>query len=308
MSERPTSPNERPTTRNERPTTHTLDLAAVDLVYDVHRPIHTADGRPLLVMVGQPMCADGFQAIASHFPDRTVVTYDPRGLGRSTTRRDGRDDQRPEDQAADLHALVRHLGTCKVDVFASSGGAVAGLTWASLYPDDVATLLAHEPPSTWALPDAQAADQAFRAVRQAYQDRGFGAGMAAFLALTMWQGEFTEEYFARPAPDPAMFGMPAADDGGRDDPLLSGRAVTVTRHAYDIDALKAGPTRVVLGVGEETGDSITGRTTRAIARRLGQQPVVFPSHHGGFVGGDGPYAGKPAAFADTLRAVLDGAR
>ena len=292
--------------------THTLELPDVDLVYDVHGPIPTADGRPLLLMIGQPMQADGFADLAAQFPDRTVVTYDPRGLGRSEVRRDGRNDQRPEDQADDLHALVEHLssvgGQGKVDVFGSSGGAVAGLTWVSRYPDDVRTLLAHEPPSTWALPnDAEAADRAFRGVREAYQDKGFGAGMAAFIALSMWPGEFTDAYFAQPPADPAMFGMPTDDDGNRDDMLLSERAVTVTRYEYDIDAIKAAPTRVVLGVGEETGETITARTARAVAERLGADAVVFPSHHGGFVGGgpENPYAGKPVEFGVTLREVLD---
>ena len=91
--------------------THTLELPDVDLVYDVHGPVPTADGRPLLFMIGQPMQADGFADLAAQFPDRTVVTYDPRGLGRSSVRRDGRNDQRPEEQAADLHALAEHLGS-----------------------------------------------------------------------------------------------------------------------------------------------------------------------------------------------------
>ena len=289
-------------------TPRTLVLPDVDLVYDVHGPIPTDDGRPVLFMIGQPMCADGFADLAAQFPDRTVVTYDPRGLGRSQVRRDGRHDQTPQDQAADLHALAEHLGVGRVDVFGSSGGAVAALTWVATYPDDVATLVAHEPPSTWALPtDGEAADRAYRGVRQAYQDGGFGAGMASFIGLTMWQGEFTDEYFGQPPANPAAFGLPTEDDGTRDDMLLSERAVAVTRHEYDVDAIKAAPTRVVLGVGEETGDTITGRTTHGVANRLGVDPVVFPSHHGGFVGGgpDNPYAGKPVEFGVTLREVLD---
>jgi hypothetical protein len=31
---------------------------------------------------------------------------------------------------------------------------------------------------------------------------------------------------------------------------------------------------------------------------------VFPSHHGGFLGGDSGYAGQPENFARRLRAVL----
>ena len=125
--------------------TRTLATPEVDLVHDVAGPLPTADGRPPLVMIGQPMDASGFRALASHLPDRTVVTYDPRGLGRSV-RHDGRDDSDPEVQARDLHALVVELGAGPVDVFASSGGAVTGLAWVTMFPDDVATLVAHEPP------------------------------------------------------------------------------------------------------------------------------------------------------------------
>jgi pimeloyl-ACP methyl ester carboxylesterase len=286
--------------------THTLELPDVDLVYDVHGPIPTADGRPLLFLIGQPMQADGFGALARELGERTCVTYDPRGLGRSSVRRDGRNDQTPQDQAADLHALAEHLGQGPVDVFGSSGGAIAGLTWAATYPGDIDTLLAHEPPSTWALPDADAADRALRRVRQAYQDGGTGVGMAAFIASTMWQGPFTEDYFAQPLPDPAMFGMSAEDDGSRDDMLLSDRAATVTTYEFDVDALRTGPTKVVLGVGEESGETMPARAGRAVAALLGSEPVVFPSHHGGFVGGgpENPYAGKPAEFAEVLRTVL----
>ena len=290
--------------------THTLALPDVDLVHDVRGPLPPADGKPLLFMLGQPMTADGFADLAAQFPDRTVVTYDPRGLGRSGVRRDGRVDQRPEDQAADLHALKQHLaGEQPVDVFGSSGGAIAGLAWAASYPDDIATLVAHEPPSMWLLPDAEEAARAFAAVRDAYQAGGVGRGMAQFIAMTMWQGEFTEEFFAQPSADPAMFGMPTEDDGSRDDMLLSDRAATVPTYRYDLDAIKLAPTRVVVGVGEETGNAMTARTSRSLADRLGQEPVVFPSHHGGFVGGgpENPYAGKPVEFGATLRQVLDGA-
>src|ERR671914_827862 len=101
-------------------TTHVLETPEVDLTYDVHGPLPTADGRPPLVMIGQPMDASGFVALRSHFPDRTVVTYDPRGLGRST-RKDGRVDHAPTVQANDVHAVIEALGAGPVEMFASSG-------------------------------------------------------------------------------------------------------------------------------------------------------------------------------------------
>ena len=284
-------------------TTHILDTAAADISYDVHGPLPTADGRPPLFMIGQPMDASGFGTLASYFPDRTVVTYDPRGLGRST-RKDGRVDNAPAVQADDVHAVIEALGAGPVDMFASSGGAVTALALVAAYPDDVTTLVAHEPPLIPVLPDAEAAERARAAVRDIYEAKGSHAGMAAFIAMTSWRGEFTDDYFTQPAPDPVQFGMPADDDGSRDDPLLSDRSWAVSGYRPDVDALAAAPTRVVIAVGEESLGTFTGRTSLATAELLGQQATVFPSHHGGFLGGDFGYAGQPEAFARKLREVL----
>ncbi|WP_063058884.1 alpha/beta fold hydrolase [Nocardia sienata] len=284
--------------------THTLETAGADIVYDVHGPLPTAGGRPPLFMIGQPMEAAGFRALASYFPDRTVVTYDPRGIGRSV-RKDGRVDHEPQVQAEDVHAVVEALGAGPVEMFASSGGAVTALALVAVHPGDVITLVAHEPPLIPVLPDAAAAERARVAVRDAYEAKGFGAGMAAFLAMTSWQGEFTDEYFAQPAADPALFGMPAEDDGSREDPLLSDRSRAVTSYRPDPTAAAAAPTRIVIAVGAETGNTLTGRTAVATAELFGQRATVFPSHHGGFLDEEFGYAGQPEEFARRLREVLD---
>jgi len=285
-------------------TIHRLETAEADIAYDAHGPLPTADGRPLLFMIGQPMDASGFATLASHFPDRTVITYDPRGLGRST-RKDGRVDNAPTVQADDVHAVIEARGAGPVEMVASSGGAVTALALVAAYPHDVTTLVAHEPPLLALLPDAAAAERARGGVRDAYEAKGRGAGMAAFIAMTSWRGEFADDYFAQPAPDPALFGMSAGDDGIRDDPLLSDRSWAVSSYRPDVGALRAAPTRVVIAVGEESAGTVTARTSAAIAELLGQQPTVFPSHHGGFVGGESGYAGQPEAFARRLREILD---
>src|SRR3954470_18178787 len=237
---------------------HVLETADADIAYDVHGPLPTADGRPPLLMIGQPMAASGFSTLASLFGDRTVVTYDPRGLGRST-RSDGRVDHSPTVQAEDVHAVIEALGAGPVEMFASSGGAVTALALVAAHPNDVVTLVAHEPPLIPVLPDAAAAERARAAVRDVYEAKGRGAGMAAFIAMTSWRGEFTDAYFAQPAPDPAAFGMPADDDGSRDDPLLSDRSWAVSGYRPDVAALAAAPTRIVVGVGEESEGIFTGR-------------------------------------------------
>jgi pimeloyl-ACP methyl ester carboxylesterase len=286
-------------------TTHMLATAEVDIAYDVDGPLPAADGRPPLFMVGQPMDASGFATLRSYFPDRTVVTYDPRGLGRST-RKDGRTEHVPTVQADDVHAVIEALGVGPVEMFASSGGAVTALALVAAYPHDVTTLVAHEPPLILMVPDAQAAERARAGVRDAYEAKGSSAGMAAFIAMTSWRGEFTDDYLAQPAPDPAAFGMSGEDNGSRDDPLLSDRSWPVSGYRPDVDGLAAASTRIVIAVGEESAGILTGRTSVAAAELLGQQATVFPSHHGGFVGGEFGYRGQPEAFARRLREVLDG--
>lgn len=282
----------------------TLETPAATLAYDVRGPLPPQGDRPPLMMVGAPMDASGFASLASHFTDRTVITYDPRGLGRST-RHDGSMAHTPEQNADDMHAIIAALGAAPVELFASSGGAVSALALVAAHPADVSVLVAHEPPLLGILPDAETAFAAERAVQATYHDKGWGHGMAAFIGLTMWPGELTADFLSAAQPDPAAFGMPTDDDGSRDDPLLSGVSNAVTAYAPAIDVLASSPTRIVVGAGEESRGLLTGRTSEALAERLGVELEVFPGGHGGFLGGEFGQQGDPEAFAGVLRGVLD---
>jgi pimeloyl-ACP methyl ester carboxylesterase len=287
--------------------TRTLETPEVTLTYDVHGPLPTADGRPPLLLIGQPMCADGFATLVTYLPDRTMVTYDVRGLGRSS-RTDGRTEHTPADNATDVHAIIEAVGGGPVELFGSSGGAVTALDLITRFPGDLSVAVAHEPPVLSVLPDAANARAAEAAVQARYHEAGSGAGFAAFMGLTSWKGEFTAEYLAQPAPDPAQFGMPTEDDGRRDDPLLCGDSNAVTAYVPDLGAIQAAPTRLLVAVGEESAEQLPGRAGAALAAQLGQQAMVFPSHHGGFQGGEHGYGGQPEAFAARLREVLDEVR
>jgi len=113
--------------------THTFQAPGAAIVYDVRGPQPPTDGRPPLLLIGQPMDASGFATLASYFPDRTVVTYDARGLGRST-RDDGRADNDPQQQADDLHGLIAELGAGPVELFGSSGGRSPRSRWSRRTP------------------------------------------------------------------------------------------------------------------------------------------------------------------------------
>lgn len=289
------------TTTAAQPETRTLDVPGATLTYDIRRNAQTTE--PVLLMIGSPMGAGGFVTLASHFPDRTVVTYDPRGVERSA-KADPSAPSTPEEHADDLHRLIGALGGGPVDLFASSGGAVNALALVERHPEDVRTLVAHEPPAVTYLPDAEAAARASRAIHEAYLRDGFGAGMARFILLVSHDGPIPDDWADETAPDPAMFGLPTADDGSRSDPLLGQNMVSSTHYAFDIGALRAASTRVVIAAGIESGHTLAARAARAVAERLGSEPAIFPSNHGGFLGGEYGQAGQPEAFAVRLREVL----
>jgi pimeloyl-ACP methyl ester carboxylesterase len=282
------------------PTTHTLGVPGAVLTYDVRKADSPA---PVLLLIGSPMGAGGFVTLAGHFTDRTVVTYDPRGVERST-KRDPTSPSTPEEHADDLHRLIAELDAGPVDLFASSGGAVNALALVARHPEQVRTLVAHEPPLASILPDREGALAACRAVHDTYQRSGFGAGMARFIAIVSHKGPFGSDDAAQPAPDPAMFGLPTEDDGTRTDPLLGQNIVSSTHFEPDFEALRAAPTRIVMGAGVESEGELAHRGAVAVAERLGTSPVSFPSGHGGFLGGEYGQTGDPVAFAAKLREVL----
>jgi pimeloyl-ACP methyl ester carboxylesterase len=283
------------------PTTHTLDVPGALLTYDVRS--NSSSTAPVLLMIGSPMGAAGFGTLAGHFSDRTVVTYDPRGVERSR-KADDATESTPDQHADDLHRVISDLGVGPVDLFASSGGAVNALALVAHHPEQVRILVAHEPPTAQVLPDREPALAAAEDVNETYKRRGFGPAMAKFIALVSYKGEIPADYVDQPAPDPAMFGLPTEDDGSRTDPLLAQNMVSCTHYQPDFDALRAASTRIVLAAGAESEGEMAHRGAEAVAERLGTTPVTFPSGHGGFLGGEYGQTGEPDAFAATLREVL----
>jgi pimeloyl-ACP methyl ester carboxylesterase len=281
--------------------THTLDAPGAVITYDVRG--NDSSTAPVLLIIGSPMGASGFGTLAGHFMDRTVVTYDPRASERSP-RTDGATETTPDEHADDLHRLISKLVAGPVDLFASSGGAVNALALVAQHPEQVRTLVAHEPPDAQVLPDREQLLAACVDIHETYLRSGFGPAMAKFIAVVSIEGPLPADYADRPAPDPAMFGLPTEDDGSRNDPLLGQNMPSCNAYLIDFDALRAASTRVVLGVGAQSGKAMAGRAAVAVADGLGTAPVVFPGGHDGFLGGEYGQTGEPDAFAAKLREVL----
>jgi pimeloyl-ACP methyl ester carboxylesterase len=277
------------------PKTQTLDLPGAALTYDVRAASESAE--PVLLMIGSPMDASGFAMLAGYFPDRTVVTYDPRGVGRSS-RADGVTGATPEEHAEDLHRLISELHAGPVDIFASSGGAVNALALVTRHPEQIRTLVAHEPPLATVLPDREEALAVTDDIHETYERHGLGPAMAKFIAFTSLRGP-TPPDFPNHAPNPANVGLPTEDDGSRSHPLLGPHMVYVTRYEPDFESLRGASTRIVVAGGAESEGTFPYRAALAVAERLGTEAMIFPSHHGGF-----GQQGDPDAFAATLRRAL----
>jgi hypothetical protein len=128
-----------------------------------------------------------------------------------------------------------------------------------------------------------------------------------FVSLVMHSGPVTEAGIA-PAVWPPPGADPSAEDQGpppepsakqqADDELFFLRMLKpFTRYRPQIDQLRTGGPRVVVGVGADTGEEIAGRAARALADRLGAPASEFPGDHGGFMA-------EPAGFAAAIRRVL----
>ncbi|MFC7528312.1 alpha/beta fold hydrolase [Actinoplanes sp. GCM10030250] len=302
------------------PVTHTLEVPGAVLRYDVREPAQPSD-KPPLMLIASPMDASGFVTLAGHFTDRTVVTYDPRGTARSE-RTDPAPESTPEQHADDVSRIIEAVrsgsagsgsaragsaraGSGSVDLFASSGGAVNALALVAAHPDLVRVVVAHEPPTVALLPERENAVAAVRGIRSLYERSGMGPAMVKFIEITSLKGPVPAGFAEQPGPDPAAFGLPAEDDGSRNDALLGQNLVTSCLYEPDFDALRAASTRIIIAVGAESEDEVAHRGGRAVAERLGITPTVYPSHHAGFLGGEYGQKGDPDAFAAALRASLE---
>lgn len=245
---------------------------------------------PLVVLLGTPMDAHAFEPLADQLAvDHTVLTTDPRGIGRSPV--DDRD-RTPsiERRAADIAALIEYAGRGPAALFGSSGGATTALAGAERHPDVVHTVIAHEPPLYDVLPDRDER----RAGREETIRLWFAGDRVGswrrFLANAAI--EMPEEMIG------AIFGGDIDAQAQADGDYQNAHLVRPsTDFAPDVERLRAGGARLVVGIGEASAGQLCDRSSRALCAALDIGPTMFPGGHVGF-------AEDPAAFEPVLRAAL----
>lgn len=264
---------------------HTIAVPGANLHYEVR------GSGPVLAVIGSPMAAGEFAPLADALAGNyTVVTYDPRGISGSRVD-DPEQDSTPELRADDVAAILDTVGAASADVFGSSGGAVTGLALVARQPGRVRTLVAHEPPLLELLPDATEQRAKTDDVVETFHRHGPGAAWTKFMTNAGFDigGDGT--------PRPA--GEPSEQDLANSARFFGHELRPTARYVPDIAALKSAPTRVVVGIGVDSGHLVTYKTSIALAELLGAPPVEFPGDHGGFLG-------RPEQFAKRLAEVLRG--
>ena len=248
---------------------------------------------PLVVVVGAPMGADAFTPLAQLLADRhTVLTTDPRGVGRSPLD-DPEQDSTPELRADDLSRLIAHLGAGPATVLGSSGGAVSALALTQAHPEQVTTVIAHEPPVNELAQDRDRLRAATEDIIATYPAEGSAAAWQRLMALADLTASSDHDPPAEPAPQSEPDPQAVADERH----FFLHELRQTTRFVPDLDALRAGSPRIVVGIGQASAGQLCDRTSRALATALGVTPTFFPGGHIGFVE-------DPAAFAARLREFL----
>jgi pimeloyl-ACP methyl ester carboxylesterase len=101
-------------------------------------------GPPLLLIMGASGCGGVFDRFADILAaERTVVTYDRRGNGRSP-RPPHWNTTSPQEQADDAAALLDTLGLAPAAVFGTSSGGIFALTMVMHHPEAVHAAILHE--------------------------------------------------------------------------------------------------------------------------------------------------------------------
>ncbi|RYE08426.1 MAG: alpha/beta hydrolase [Hyphomicrobiales bacterium] len=259
-----------------------LKVPGATLYYETH-----GSGPTLLLIAGGPQDAGVFAGLSALLADRyTVLAYDPRGNSRSLFE-GAAQPLEVSVQADDAAALIAAVGG-PAYVFGTSGGAQIGLDLAARYPQLVRTLVAHEPPSMMLLDDPAPYVAADEALFATYQRDGVDAAMGQFFA-----GSGLEE----DAPPPDMEMPPEAMEtfarvSGNFEYWLAHGMMPLSIYVPDVATLRAGTPRIVVAIGEQSVGQPIHEMSLGLARKLEQQPVMFPGDHMGFEMLAEPFAAK----------------
>jgi len=261
----------------------TLQVPGARLYFEVR-----GSGPILLLIAGGAGDAGSFGSMADFLADRySVVTYDRRGYWRSPAV----DPPEPITIAThgdDSHYLLEKLGRTGAYVLGCSIGAIIGLDLAIRHPEQVQTLVAHEPPVGRLLEESE---RSGTRLLELYHREGGAAAIRDFAASIGVQPQGGAMNIGLPS-ESARIAAYNRESFFRHD------APAVACYTLDVEGLEAASCRVVIAGGRDGREFFPYRCAERLAARLGKPIVEFPGHHSGFVN-------APREFAATLQEVLN---
>ncbi|MEU2023692.1 alpha/beta fold hydrolase [Streptomyces sp. NPDC016469] len=241
----------------------------------------------LLLIAGGHHGVDATEPLARNLADRyTVVTYDRRGLSGSTA---GTPAKTLATHAEDASRLLRTLAPEPAHVYGTSIGALVALELTIRHPDQVAAVVAHEPPAARLLPEPGQGIGRLLAVEETFRTRGADAAMRRFAADLGIDPADSEPDLPPRTPHPGRLRNAEV--------LLTHDLPAIRAHVTDLAALAASPARIVAAAGETSGHTWTYACAELLAGALGTPLETFPGGHNGYVF-------RPRATADRIHAVL----
>jgi pimeloyl-ACP methyl ester carboxylesterase len=223
----------------------------------------------------------------------TVLSYDRRGLSRSTL-------EHPEhgatiaDHAEDVHRLLLAVTDEPALMLGCSLGAVIGLHVSVRHPEQLSTLVAHEPIAPWLLPEDAA--KRHRAELDGIRDRYLDAGLQAAIPEIVHALGIDPEHAAA---EPGRTGFPMdARRVANFDYFIRHDFTAAAEDEFDATSLRETRTRIIPAAGTTTPQTVYDyQCGRALAAVTGEELAIFPGGHNGNLS-------HPRAYAQRLREVL----
>ncbi|MFF5208966.1 alpha/beta fold hydrolase [Streptosporangium sp. NPDC000396] len=275
--------------------TGTLPVPGATLYYEVR-------GTGPLLLISQSGEGDARRStdlVDQLVEDYTVVTYDRRGLSRSTLDDPARG-VTMEEHADDVHRLLAALTDEPALMLGCSLGAFIGLHLAVAHPGQLSTLIAHEPVAPRLLPDAERVhhERELAGIQELYHREGLAATfkeVAKVLGINL----------ADPDVEPGLTPQPMTPQRTANFAFFLTHDFTAilrdTLNVADVAALKDSPIRIVPIAGRATPRTVFDyRCAEELAGLLGTEITEFPGGHNG-------NTTHPKAYAARLREVLRGA-
>lgn len=251
---------------------HELRVPGATLFYRV-----CGKGSLLLMLAGGHGDADTTDAVCeqliNHF---TVVTYDRRGLTRSTVDASA-GAPTIATHSDDAHHLLAALTAESSSVFGSSIGALIGLELVTRHPEQVLVLVAHEPPAWQLLPDSKrgSAIRSLEDIVETFRRDGTKAAFQKFATFAAIDYADREPDVVLPQPTPQI-------EANMNFFFLND-ALGVNNYRLDLAALKSTPTCIVAAGGRSSHESPPHRCAESLAAKLSTALIEFPGSHTGWL-------------------------